>query len=83
MELALGERGTPAATAARPWGFEEDMMGEYGCFHKWVIPKMDGLQWEIPLRWMIRGTPSLGNLIQLDVGGCQGVPGIPPQIVRN
>jgi hypothetical protein len=28
MELALGERGTPTATAARPWGFEEGMMGE-------------------------------------------------------
>ena len=26
------------------------------------VPKMDGLQWKILLKWMIRGTPTLGNL---------------------
>jgi hypothetical protein len=31
-------------------------------FPKMGVPKMDGLQWKILLKWMIRGTPTLGNL---------------------
>ena len=27
----------------------------YGCFQKLGYPKMDGLQWKIPLTWMIWG----------------------------
>ena len=35
----------------------------YGGFLKWGYPKMDGLYWETPLKWMItRGTPVLGDL---------------------
>ena len=29
----------------------------YMGFHKWVYPKMVGLQWKIPLNWMIWGYP--------------------------
>ena len=28
----------------------------YGGFHKWGYPKMDGLQWKIPLKWMVTGS---------------------------
>ena len=35
----------------------------YGGFLKWRYPKMDGLWWKIPLKWMMTGgTPTLGNL---------------------
>ena len=34
----------------------------YRGFHKWGYPKMDGLQWKIPLKMMIKGTPIAGNL---------------------
>ena len=35
-----------------------------GCVHKWwYTPKMDGLEWKIPLKWMILGYPyDSGNL---------------------
>ena len=33
------------------------IMGIYGGFPKWGYPKIDGLRWKIPLKWMIGGYP--------------------------
>ena len=40
---------------------------QYGGFHKWGYPQMDGLQWKILLEWMIWGYPHLGHLHILPV----------------
>ena len=34
----------------------------FGGFHTWGYHKMDGVEWEIPLRWMILGYPHLRKL---------------------
>ena len=42
--------------------FKCDTLIRYGSFLKQWYPQMDGLQWKIPLKWMMTGgTPILGN----------------------
>ena len=55
--LPLGPEPMPFASGFN--GLKEGLVGKiascswYGGFQKWGYPKMDGLHWKIPLKWMI------------------------------
>ena len=57
----------------RDWRFKEGIrfMALYGGFHKWRYPKMEGIKWKIPWKWMIWGYPPFLETSICMTGGYQ------------
>ena len=60
--LRCGKDGAPWTPSVVQMGKAWGRHGEYVGFHKWGIPKMVFIEWNILLKWcFFRGTPISGN----------------------